>query len=346
MNTSNLTAKATLAFALTIATSSTGFTDEAQVHHHGAGASSSSAADHAPIGVMGDHTHGAGEWMASYRYMFMDMDGLRDGTTSVSAQQVLDNYMVTPLEMSMEMHMVGFMYAPSDDLTLMAMLPVVEKAMDHRTRMGREFTTETSGFGDLKLAALYDIWQSGNHQVHINAGVSLPTGGIDEEDDTPAGRSVLPYPMQLGSGTYDLMPGLTYLGHAQETGWGAQIQGTYRIDENDNDYALGDRYDMSAWVSRSFCTWMSGSLRLVHADWSNIDGADPSLNPQMVPTADPNLRGGNRTELGFGVNLFAAEGFAKGHRFAAEVLWPIREELNGPQLETDLSVVVGWQKAF
>jgi len=33
---------------------------------------------HAPIGVMGEHTHKAGEWMLSYRYrnMFMSETGL------------------------------------------------------------------------------------------------------------------------------------------------------------------------------------------------------------------------------------------------------------------------------
>ena len=36
--------------------------------------------DHAPIGVMGDHTHQAGEWMLSWRRMAMTMEGNRDGT--------------------------------------------------------------------------------------------------------------------------------------------------------------------------------------------------------------------------------------------------------------------------
>jgi len=30
---------------------------------------------HAPIGVMGDHQHEAGEWMVSFRYMRMAMEG-------------------------------------------------------------------------------------------------------------------------------------------------------------------------------------------------------------------------------------------------------------------------------
>ena len=35
---------------------------------------------HAPISVMGDHMHEMGEWMVSYRYMSMEMEGLIDGS--------------------------------------------------------------------------------------------------------------------------------------------------------------------------------------------------------------------------------------------------------------------------
>ena len=31
--------------------------------------------DHTPIGIMGKHTHKADEWMSSYSYGFMRMDG-------------------------------------------------------------------------------------------------------------------------------------------------------------------------------------------------------------------------------------------------------------------------------
>jgi len=75
---------------------------------------------HAPIGVMGDHTHEVGEVMFSYRYMVMDMDGLIDGSDSISRADVFaEGFAVTPTEMTMEMHMFGLMYAWSDELTLM-----------------------------------------------------------------------------------------------------------------------------------------------------------------------------------------------------------------------------------
>lgn len=39
---------------------------------------------HAPIGVMGEHTHGAGEFTLSYRFMFMRMEQNYDGDTSIA----------------------------------------------------------------------------------------------------------------------------------------------------------------------------------------------------------------------------------------------------------------------
>lgn len=54
----------------------------------------------------------------------------------------LDGVALTQMDMSM--HMLGVMYAPSDDLTLVAMMPWVENEMDHVTATGGAFTTESS----------------------------------------------------------------------------------------------------------------------------------------------------------------------------------------------------------
>jgi len=48
----------------------------------------------------------------------------------------------------------------------------------------------------------------------------------------------LPYPMQPGSGTWDLLPGLTCLGRAAELSRGVQGVGVQRLGENDNDYLV------------------------------------------------------------------------------------------------------------
>ena len=304
---------------------------------------------HAPIGVMGDHTHAAGEIMLSYRWSRMRMSGLRDGASHESARQNLvpqGSFMVVPTDMDMEMHMFGAMFAPTDDVTLMAMLPLVELGMDHRTAAGVRFRTKSSGVGDLKIACLIDLWERDHHKVHFNAGFSFPTGSVDEKDATPAGRVRLPYPMQLGSGSTDVIPGLTYFGDSEGLSWGGQLLGTVRLHENRNDYRLGNRVDASAWLARPWTSWLSTSLRLSWSWWGNIEGRDLRQNPNMVPTADPDRRAGTRIDVLPGINLLVPLGPLGAQRFAIEATLPVFEHLDGPQLETDWRLVVGWQKAY
>lgn len=303
---------------------------------------------HAPIGVMADHTHKAGEWMISYRYMRMHMAGNRDGSTQVDADAVLVNYMVAPLRMTMQMHMFGAMYAPTDWVTLMVMLPYTEISMDHRRRDGVRFTTETAGIGDVKLAAMFPLPLEGHHRAHVTAGFSVPTGSIDKKDTLPApvGRVRLPYPMQLGSGTVDFLPSATYTWQGEAWSFGGQLGATLRIGENDNDYTLGNKFDATGWASHQWQPEVSTSLRLAFSSWKDIDGADPALNPAMVPTADPDLRSGERLDLLVGLNLKPDQDWLKGHRIAIEFGVPIYQSLDGPQLETDWLLTAGWQYSF
>ena len=330
------------------------------------------ADSHAPIGVMGDHMHAKGEWMLSYRYMRMDMKNSRDGTSSISPDEIVTSVAnpffgqpmqpptlrVVPTEMTMDMHMFGAMYAPTDWLTLMLMTSYIKKDMDHITYMGPAgttvrggFTTRSSGFGDTKVSGMFRLYQDDTHRFNLNAGISLPTGSISEEDDvlTPLGTTPklnLPYPMQLGSGTFDFLPGITYSGKAGKIGWGAQYFGVIRLeDENYKDYSLGDEHHVTAWGSYLWVPWISTSVRISGQSIDKIDGQNPDI-VAPVQTADPNNQGGERVELFIGVNLIGQTGALAGHRLAFEFGAPIHQDLNGPQLETDWVFTLGYQKAF
>ena len=172
---------------------------------------------HAPIGIMGEHTHEKGEVMLSYRYMYMDMRPNFIGSNKVTPQQTLAaGFMIAPTNMRTESHMIGAMYGLTDDLTLAFMIPHIDKRMDHLVANGTTFQTQLSGIGDFKFGGLLDIWEKGTQKAHLNLMLSAPTGSITETDFVaPAGRGIrLPYPMQLGSGTWDLKPGITYLGQS------------------------------------------------------------------------------------------------------------------------------------
>ncbi len=319
---------------------------------------------HAPIGVMGDHRHAKGEWMLSYRYSRMRMDGNLDGTNDRSIGEIVrpgGDFLVTPTDMDMQMHMFGIMWAPHDRVTLMGMLPYVILEMDHQTAMGVDFTTRSKGLGDISVAALVGLWENETHSFHLNAGVSFPSGSIDRKDDTPAsmGKNVqLPYPMQLGSGTVDLKPGLTYNGRLDFLSWGAQASGVIRLGRNEENYRLGNRYNLTSWGAVPLFEWMSVGGRVSWEQWLDVQGKDdriPDLTlpdgtvvpaKNVIPTADPDLRGGERLDIGPSINLVATRGMFKGVRFGVEALFPAYQNLDGPQLESKWRLIAGLQYAF
>lgn len=312
------------------------------------------ADSHGPIGAMGDHTHNEGEFMFTYKYMRMFMDGNRDGTNNLSKSDVLRDFFVTPTEMTTQMHMFNFMYGLNQTVTLTAMIPYLLKSMDHETRTGVKFTTKSSGFGDIRLGSLVRLYafetpSLGSHRFHFNAAVGLPTGDIKATGATPLGVTRLPYPMQLGSGTVDLFPGLTYSGGLNDVSWGLQAIGTIRVGKNNQGYALGDEYEASAYGAYQWAKWISNSVRFKWKDWENYEGRDPNIartNPMsvpLVPTAETGRRGGKRLDLLVGMNILFPEVMGLENHLGIEGGVPIYQNLDGPQLESDYTFFVGWQ---
>lgn len=300
-----------------------------------------------PVGVMGGMSPKEGTLMLSLRYMHMRMDGNRDGTDDVSTGEVLSQFPVAALNMDVDMLMASAMYAITDDISVMAMAPYVWKEMDHVTRSDVEFTTRSEGFGDVRLVGGYDVFKSQGHTVKVTGGISFPTGSTDEKDDTPAGADqVLPYPMQNGSGTFDLLPGITYIGRSRDWSWGAQFGAVVRVGENDDDYTLGNVYQLSAWGARRWTDWLSSSLRVLGEIEENIDGADPRLNPRQVQTADPDRRAANRLSVGIGLNFLVPMGPLAGTGLSVEGVIPFFQDLDGPQIERDYAVFLALRKAF
>jgi len=337
--------------------------------HEGDGGNVTYASDHAPIGVMADHRHKKGEWMLSYRYSYMDMAGNRDGTMSLDPETIATTVAnpfgtpatlrVVPTNMQMNMQMAGVMYGITDRITLMGMGMYMSNEMDHvtfsggagDTRLG-EFTTNSSGFGDTTLGAIIglDDGTNAHRQLNLGLAVSVPTGSNTETDTvlTPMNTMPelrLPYPMQLGSGTWDAKPSLT--GRTRFGRWsvGGQASAVIRLDTNKEGYQLGDKAEGTAWLAYEPKPSVSISGRFRAQTQGQIDGTD-ALIAAPVQTADPDNQGGDVVEALIGVNVAASGGALKGARFAAEIGLPLYRDLNGPQLETDMTLTLGVQKAF
>ncbi|MFN0054023.1 MAG: transporter [Planctomycetales bacterium] len=302
----------------------------------------------APIGVYGDHTLEAGQFLVSYRYNSTTLDGLRDGTDNQSANSVLQDFPIVPLRGSSQRQTALLEYAPTDDLTLLALLPFWDIGLNQVTNTGSTIISSNSDPGDLILQALYVVWRGDRQQVHLNLGLQFPTGVQESERFPPTPDSPdKSYPLRMTSGTYDFMPGATYRGQNDDWTWGVQGIGTIRFGINNFDYKLGNRLELTGWLSRRLSDRLSLSGRIDGNLWANIFGADPRLNQALVPTNRPDYQGGRRIDLLLGMNLHIPGGnWVQGQYVSVEAGLPVYQSLFGPQLKTEWLINAGYNLRF
>lgn len=302
---------------------------------------------HAPIGVMRDHTHNKGDYMLSYRYELMEMRSARQGSNQISTDAIHNNYMMAPKNMMMEMHMVGLMYGVSDKITLGAMGSFIEKEMEMVNRSQIVSEKSASDIGDTKINASYSLTNSKDSSAQINFGISLPTGSIKRSED----GSRLAYPMQIGSGSYEALPGISYSKYFDNYSIGGQVNAVLPLNTNNAGYKKGNQYNLTSWVSRKVNENASISTRLDYTETKSIEGFDEDIQTTMMmtkmsPMVDPKFSGRKTLNLLIGANLLATQGQISGHRLALEFGVPIYQKVRGIQLEDDYKLTLGWQKSF
>jgi hypothetical protein len=152
--------------------------------------------------------------------------------------------------------------------------------------------------------------------------------------------------MQIGSGTFSVLPGVTYLGQALPWGWAADFSSLVRLGRNDNDYSLGNRHQASVSIARELANWVSLSAGIRGEFWENISGSDPLLDPTDEPTKDPDLQGGQRLSALLGVTFHPQSGPLHNQHFHLQGDVPVAQSLDGPQLQRSWVVRFGWQIEF
>lgn len=307
-------------------------------HYH------SKADDHFPVGVMGGHTHAKGEWMTSYRFGKMEMDKIISGNTNLTAAEARSKgFMMSPISMTMEMHMFGLMYGATDKLTIAAMLPQIRKKMVMENGSSVRSINHAKGVGDAKFTGLYSLVKNKTERLHLNLGVSLPSGSIKEKN---ASGTKLGYNMQLGSGTYDPILGATYVKNFNGFSWGTQFLSNIRMGKNSQGYRLGNEYNLTSYIAKNLNQYSSLSFRINGKKWGDIKGQDIELNAAMTPVNRADLRAGEKVDALIGLNLIQPHGVLAGHRLAVEFGKPIYQYYDGPTLEADYQLTIGWQYAF
>ena len=303
---------------------------------------------HPPIGVHGDVAHGQGAVMLSYRYQRQSFAGLQVGEQELFGPAA--GYAESPTALRQDAHWLELYWAPVHEVTFVLTLPYLDKEMDQLVAAtGLPYTSQAKGFGDFTMTLLYRVYDARHSRLHLNFGLSLPSGSTNESQVTPASGGVLqrlPYAMQLGSGTVDLRPGVTLNAHAADFYFGGQLGGVLHAGTNTRGYRLGNSYHVTGWAGWRVAPWLGTSFRL---DWRHVfdpDGADPLLVPTRSPAEDARLLGGMRLDALFGADVFFDGAGLEGTRLSIEAGLPAYQSLDGPQLAADWLLTAALQYAF
>jgi len=304
--------------------------------------------------------------------MFQGSNTISDANLISSACQGNPNgCLYKPLQMQMQMHMLDLMYAPTDWLNIMLMPQLMSMDMDMSQPLrpfakGEESayghhagTTHSSNdIGDTLVTALVKVAEIEGHHLHAGIGMSAPTGGIDAElspgklksadgTEIESGSAVLQdYGMQLGSGTWDFKPSLTYTGQLNDWGWGAQLSGVKRLEKNKYGYAYGDIFQATGWGSYTVFDWLSATVRGVYTWQDKIHGQSNQPHDNVTSVDFPGNYGGRFWDIGLGLNVSLPAGKFAGHNVSFEWLQPLATDFNGSQLEREGALTATWSFSF
>lgn len=339
------------------------------------------AIDHGPIGVMGDHYHKAGEWMVSARYMRMHMSGNQSGDDSLNDSQVIaqDNapgrmpgkLSVVPDNMDMDMLMLGAMYAPSDRVTLMAMIMASGRDMQlnsyappammsmgagmmggNMSGSGRElvggFSTTSDDIEAISVSAMFRLQESAQARTHVAVGLQQSLADPDASDTvlTPMGSRMnmrLPYAMQIGDEALRLNLAITHVYQTKDWVFGGQASGKFEL--NSKQWHFGDSQQYTGWVQRSLSDRLSYSGRLTFERASTLVGMDPMIMAP-VQTAVPANYGYRQWRVGVGINAVVPLLPGAPERLGIEIERPFNVNVNGIQMTPKWRVTMGVQKSF
>ena len=325
-----------------------------------------------PMNIPGGGIPETKEFRFKLSPMFMRMNGLQQDGDNISVDSILgmpamDKYMAAPTAMDMKMLNFTLGYSFTDRFFGGMMLMYKDSSMDMKFNSNMAmmtgqsgYTMESSGIADTMLMSKYRLTADDplapTRQSSLFFGVSMPTGSIDERNSNhpvPMRQSeLLPYGMQLGSGTVDPTIGYLYQGSSSPYWWGVNSMYTARLYDNNRDYRFGNELRIDAYGMYQFAPDMLVQYQLNIRDQQRISGEmdvsasgdsghavkGDAASPYMTPLWDPNNYGGR--------SAVATVGFqwqpAPLHIIDVNVGIPVYQKLNGIQMEESYQVMLTW----
>ncbi|GLX86564.1 hypothetical protein tloyanaT_28170 [Thalassotalea loyana] len=287
------------------------------------------------------------------------LDGYMSGTNSLSYDDVLfqppedrtdNNYPILPTVITQQTLVFNLAFGVDDKSTVNLSIPYIEQDTDHLSIVPGydEFNIATHGLGDLSINYQRQVYKKANTHISLSLGVTLPTGSIDEQGDTPRahGDQQLPYTMQLGSGTFDMPIGINVAHVMRNYTVGGNLYAKLRFGKNDRDYRLGNKYAASAWIKYEGWSTIDPQLKLSYINWQDISGQDdeitvPGAFPYPAGITNPKNYGGQQINVSTAFDVYFGD-----QRASIEIIVPVYHNLNGVQPKQKTGLALQWHQQF
>lgn len=315
-----------------------------------------------PASILNSQQHKAKMWMFAYNYMNSVMQNNYFGTAKIVDQAIFEKYIMSPATMRMDMHMLMGRYNVSNKLSLIFTVNYLYMNMDMKMLSGQmdmtnmpgmgsstmDMTSTSHGFGDTKISGMYNLLSRTGHSLIADVGLSIPTGSINktDKDIIPLYGQKLAYNMQTGSGTFDFIPGITYIYRPKAYALGAQAISVIHPYYNSLGYKLGNELTVNTWAAYEWWQSLSASVRINYNVSGHIQGYDASIPPSLEPSADPKNYGGSFIKGFIGLAYFFYDDFLKNNKVAAEFGIPLYQNFNGIQAATNYNLTISWALTF
>ena len=299
-------------------------------------------------------------WQLGFMYKQLKLDGYKRGSSNISDEEILfvptagprteSNFPILPKVITQSVFIGSLSYKINDNSNVSVNIPYIKQSTDHISIVPgfSAFTLNSSGIGDLTVNYSNIFMYSENNQLSYSIGLSMPTGSIDEQGDTPRapGDQQLPFTMQIGSGTWDIPAGLSYQNNANKFIWGANLLTKLRIGKNKRNYALGNRFALSIWAQRRVNQYLLPFTKLTYQNSGSIDGRDeettvPGAFPYPAGITNPKFFGGKKIKVAMGSDVSWNE-----QNFTVEISIPVYQNLNGIQPKEDFDFSINWNANF
>lgn len=299
-----------------------------------------------PAGILWGQLMPEGDLRLQYTFGRASYGDVRFETQSVSFLDVLDLYSGSPLARTEMSHRVSLEYGFLSSLTFAVTAAWLSNSRD---LANEDFlvTNESSGLSDITAGALLRVYEGNGISAHLNAAVEVPTGSIEKiGPDLTGNTRLLPYEMQMGSGSLTVVPGATAAIQNEFGTVGGQALAKLRVMDNGRDYRLGNEFHGNVWMAYHVNETVSVSTGARVRTWGSIQGEDAAMDASLEPGQDPLLSSGITVAIPASLNVRLPQGFLSGTDLLFEFVFPAYQSFDSLRQQGDWGINFTASKNF